>query len=298
MEPLPTTVSNRTTLIAVLLIATLALSRAAAGDGTLPGDARLARWIQAHPIPFAEPLTTFTNDYAAGRPLTAAGMAVALALLAARRFDAALLIALATALRATNGVLKSWVDSPRPTPDLVAVTERAASLGFPSGHAMGATLVLGAVAWIISARPLSGERSAPRFPPLPWRRGRPSFPPFTGGEGPGVRARAGSSAAIARLVVVAACLALILLTGYGRILVGAHWPSDVLGGHLWGGLLLLLALLVTGWVAERILGAGRPRPSSVPLPEQVPRRAQLAQQLVHPIGSPPASPRNPDEELR
>ena len=249
--PMPTR-SRRTAAIATLLVSTLALSLAAAGDATLPGDVRLARWLQAHPIPLAAPLTAFTNLYLSGLPLALAAIALALALLAARRRDAALLIALATAIRATNGLLKPLFDSPRPAPGLVTVTEHATGLGFPSGHAMGATVVIGALAYLLAR---------PTFPPLRRHGSRPTFSPLPGGEGPGVRAwaRASKSTASHRTVALLVlrraaaivCLALILLTGYGRILVGAHWPSDVLGGYLWGALLLLLAIRFSWAVAGR-----------------------------------------------
>ena len=229
--------------------ATLALSAAAHGDGTLPGDARLARWLQAHPTPLAGPLTDATNRLASGAPLTVLGVALALALLAARRRDAALLVALATALRAVNPLLKTLVESPRPTADAVRVAERAHGLGFPSGHAMGATLVLGAAAILLtrSSASLSSGDAPPSSPPLP------------GGEWSGVRVSRRDGTAMRRSAI-ALCLALILLTGYGRVLVGAHWPSDVLGGWLWGGCLLALAVRATDTVVIRGGPAGRRRP--------------------------------------
>lgn len=47
-----------------------------------------------------------------------------------------------------------------------------------------------------------------------------------------------------RLLTQAACLWIILFTGLERVFVGAHWPSDVLGGFYFGTLMLaaLIAL--------------------------------------------------------
>jgi undecaprenyl-diphosphatase len=46
-----------------------------------------------------------------------------------------------------------------------------------------------------------------------------------------------------RLVQALAAL-MILGIGFSRIYVGAHWPTDVLGGYLWGATFLLAAVML------------------------------------------------------
>jgi membrane-associated phospholipid phosphatase len=211
-----------------LAAATLALSLAAAGDGTLPGDVALARWLQRAPDPAG---TIAEAAYVAGsaRPMGAVGLVLALGLAAVRRFAAAGLMLAAVVLRALSPPLKDLLDSPRPARDVLRVTEQAEGGGFPSGHAMGATLFALALAYLLLRV---------------------------------VHAPA------ARRLVVGAALAVCLVAGFGRVHRGAHWPSDVLGGYLWGA--LLLATTVAAYHAlHKLTGrTAQPRGRKPPSPKR------------------------------
>lgn len=111
--------------------------------------------------------------------------------------------AIALSLLPLNALCKAIVESPRPDATLgVWVDYTRQTHGFPSGHVYNDVLFYGVMA--IYA------------------------PMWIGG----------------RLVPVArgAALGIILFAGWSRMVVGAHWPSDVLGGYLWG--IAALALVV------------------------------------------------------
>lgn len=192
--------------VVVLAVITAFVSRAAAGDGLLPGDVWVALRVQEISAPGLSRLVMFTNWIGQGVPTTLVISLGIVALLFATRFRAEALLVLAASLaRLLNTVLKVVINSPRPTIDLVGVTEEASGLGYPSGHAMGAMLLFGSLIIVI---------------PAVVRRRWLAVP----------------------LQVLA--MLMILVTGFGRIVTGAHWPSDVLGGYLWG----LLILLPLGWL--------------------------------------------------
>ncbi|MCZ2111290.1 MAG: phosphatase PAP2 family protein [Dehalococcoidia bacterium] len=128
------------------------------------------------------------------------------------RREALAVLAAAIVLRLGNGLLKSIVESPRPSVSLgVRVDGVFHGYGFPSGHVYSDTLLYGVIAAI-----------APAWLP------RPLVLP-------------------ARVI----CLAIIVLAGPARISVGAHWPSDTLGGYLLGGAAACLALWFGRYVARR-----------------------------------------------
>ena len=81
---------------------------------------------------------------------------------------------------------------------------RIHSFSFPSGHTMGSTVAFGLVAYY-----------AYHLLPTPWNY------------------------AVSLLLV-----ALVFLVGISRIYLGAHYPTDVVGGWLLGGLLLCIVIFV------------------------------------------------------
>jgi undecaprenyl-diphosphatase len=187
---------------AVLIIIFVVLSLVTTGTNTLDADVRVARWVQAAPIPAASQIARFGSwigSFTILGPLTL--MVLILLVWRRLRWDA-LFLAITGVLHSTNSMLKWLIDSPRPTATFVEITARANGNGFPSGHATGSMLIFGALA-IVGSR---------HFHDAWVRRG-----------------------------VVTICAALILIVGFARIKQGVHWPSDVLGGYLWGLAMLLLA---------------------------------------------------------
>ena len=91
-----------------------------------------------------------------------------------------------------------------PRPEDLQVVE-VSGWGFPSGHVMGLTVVAIVLVYIV----LRG-------------RARPAWRPAVG----------------------TAIIAFSFIVGLGRVHVGAHWPSDVLGAWLWSGILSLLLIML------------------------------------------------------
>ena len=102
-----------------------------------------------------------------------------------------------------NPVLKLVVDRPRPTDDLITIWKDSSGLGFPSGHAYTAMVLFGLLYY---------------FTPIIFTQKK--------------------IVSLIRLFI----LTLITLIGISRVYLGAHWPSDVLGGFLVGGIILTLLI--------------------------------------------------------
>lgn len=117
-------------------------------------------------------------------------------------------LALAALARVMSVVVKELVDRPRPSDSLVNVVHQLGDPSFPSGHVLGATLLYGFLIYCAEFC-------------IPQRR--------------------------LRRLVQAALVLVIGLMGYARVQLGAHWPTDVLGGYALG----LLILMTVIWLHRR-----------------------------------------------
>ncbi len=129
---------------------------------------------------------------------------VTVGLLATGRKLEPIFIASTTGLAALlNWLLKLLISRPRPVNEAIQVMVETNGLSFPSGHTIYAVVFYGFLFYLV-----------PRVTRQPAVIG----------------------------IVRSVLILLILLTGISRVYLGTHWPSDVLGSLLLGGLLLFLAI--------------------------------------------------------
>jgi len=115
----------------------------------------------------------------------------------------AILIPTGGLLTLANTALKLAINRPRPSAELIQVLSSEQDNTFPSGHAFFAIVILGLLAYFIFIN-LKNHTL--------------------------------------RLLALVGLIALILLIGTSRVYLGAHWPSDVIGGYIIGGVLLTVLI--------------------------------------------------------
>jgi undecaprenyl-diphosphatase len=194
----------------VLLLSALMLTVVATGDGVVPGDIAIARAVQRPASAEIDAVAGLVSLVGDDFPaMVALGLVGVVTLIAAGRRDLAVFLGVAAAMRAVGPGLKTLIASPRPSSEAVAIVVQADGLGFPSGHAMGAALFYGAIA-VIAPQVVANRR-------------------------------------IARGIQIAAFVMMILIA-LSRVRLGVHWPSDVVGGLLFGfAVICLMQAAVLGW---------------------------------------------------
>ena len=115
-------------------------------------------------------------------------------------------------------VIKSLVERPRPTPDLIRVMALDTSESFPSGHAAFVMVFYGFIFYLLPR--LTVNKTVVR---------------------------------IGRVLLAV----LIGLTFASRIYLGLHWASDVLGGFLIGGVVLIGIIIIYCYYLPRFSERGQ-----------------------------------------
>ncbi|MBI3743189.1 MAG: phosphatase PAP2 family protein [Chloroflexi bacterium] len=159
-----------------------------------------------------------------------------------RRRVEAVMVALLLVASSSSFVLRALYDRPRPAIDLVTVHGGPQGAGYPSGTALHYMLFGGFMVYLL-----------PKV------------------------------VASRRWVAIARCCTILMVIVIGAWLVheGRHWPSDVIGGYLYG--LIFLAVFVKAYpVAKRL---------EAPIVSVVNR---MSARLPHPVGVTGRSPLRPD----
>jgi undecaprenyl-diphosphatase len=125
----------------------------------------------------------------------------------------AIFILLTSSSTILNALVKRLIKRPRPTQELVTVVRVINEPSFPSGHVMHYTNFYGLLIYLVATN---------------WRSGK------------------------LRNVLISFCTLLIVCIGPSRVYLGAHWPSDVMAGYLYGGLwfagIMAFYLRVKAWI--------------------------------------------------
>jgi len=129
------------------------------------------------------------------------------------RLEAVILVALSAISSILNGLLKLLVERPRPTANLVDIFQAAGGQSFPSGHVM-AYMAFWGFLFSLCIILFKGKT---------WWR--------------------------ITLLIISALF--VILVGFSRVYLGAHWASDVLGSYLIGGVLLGITLWIYLQLKER-----------------------------------------------
>jgi len=206
LEAKPTQPSRgRLTIYAVTLIAFSVLAFQAHTHSYFKWDITAARALQALPLPgFSQFMQILSFPGDGWNPYVICVLSVAAFLIFGRRAEAAGLTLSAGGGELLNRALKFLIARPRPSGDHLWIFGHLTTLSFPSGHVTFYVCYFGFLFSVTSA--LMRKRS------------------------------------IARRMVLLLLTLLIALIGVSRVALGAHWPSDVVGAYLFGGLWLAFCL--------------------------------------------------------
>jgi membrane-associated phospholipid phosphatase len=163
-------------------------------------EVEVVRWLQDSGVPGLRPVSIGLAFAGAGLPWAILVGVIGFVLLVLIGLRVAALLIVTALLQDVGAALKLLIGRARPSDGSVEVWHQISSHSFPSGHTLGATLVFGFLILALEHTSLSLR---------------------------------------VKRMLQAVCFAWIVLMGLGRMTLGAHWPTDVLGAYLVGTLMLL-----------------------------------------------------------
>ena len=206
---------NRSYIVIIIVLAFIALTASvfARVSPLFPGDLQLALLIQS----FNGETTTIIMQvismfFGYGEAGILISAIAALVWLRIGKLEG-LIIFIAGLITPISYLLKFSVSRIRPTPEQVKILANDIDYGFPSGHSLLSIMVLGMLAYILYHH---------------------------------IQNRA------LRTISTVLLYTLILLVGISRVYLGVHWPSDVIGGYLFGGIFLVILIIVYERLREMV----------------------------------------------
>lgn len=196
-----------------LLSGAIMLSWIAQRTQFFPGDMSITKMLQKRKNPLVRGFMVGISEI--GFPKLSIPLTISFAAIFwALRFRLeALFILLTSSSNLLNALVKRLIKRPRPTNELVTVARVINEPSFPSGHVMHYTNLFGLLTYLLATN---------------WHSGR------------------------LRNALIVICSVLIICVGPSRVYLGAHWPSDVMAGYLYGGLwfggVMALYLRVKAWI--------------------------------------------------
>jgi undecaprenyl-diphosphatase len=196
---------NRLIIGILLLIISAILAVFAHSRPYFPGDIPVMQFVQTRSSNFLTSFMTIVSNSSTGIP--AVLLVIALVLIIWWRLGKleAIFMAAAGVLSPIANLFKLIIEQPRPPATIANIILPIGGLGFPSGHAFFAAMMLGMLIYFI----LKFVASKPL-----------------------------------KTLLVSFLAFYILLVGYSRVYLGVHWGSEVIESYLIaGGFLLLLTAL-------------------------------------------------------
>jgi membrane-associated phospholipid phosphatase len=196
-----------------LLSGAVILSWVAQRTQFFPGDRSITARLQRYRQPWIRGFFFGVSEIGFLKWATPLTVAVAGVFWALRFRLEAIFILFTSSSALLNQIVKRVIKRPRPTKDLVTVARVIDEPSFPSGHVMYYTNFFGLLIYLLATN---------------WRPSR------------------------LRNSLISVCTALIAFIGPSRVYLGAHWPSDVMAGYVYGGLwfggIMAFYLRVKAWI--------------------------------------------------